>query len=265
MSKLVTVKRRFQSGRRQFLVGGAASILLSGCDRMSASPSFQRILAAGEGMNYRLHRLIAGREALAPEFAESDIAKTFRPNGSQDIYNLPPEYRDWRENGYADWRLRVEGLVMNPQTYSLADLRALPARTQITRHDCVEGWSCIGKWTGPQLSAVLDMVGLRPEARFIVFHCADEVLRYIDGEHSYYESIDLIDAFHPQTILAYDLNGAPLPFANGAPLRLRVERQLGYKSAKFLTRIEAVDRVDNIRGGKGGYWEDDGYEWYAGI
>jgi DMSO/TMAO reductase YedYZ molybdopterin-dependent catalytic subunit len=265
MRKLLTVKPSLQVSRRHLVIGGAASLILSGCDKMSASPAFQQLLATGEGVNYRLHRILAGGNALAPEFGEKDIAKTFRPNGSQDIYNLPPEYREWGENGYVDWRLRVGGLVTNPAEYTLADLRALPSRTQITRHDCVEGWSCIGKWTGPQLSAVLTRAGLRPEARFIVFHCADEVLRYIDGEHAYYESLDLIDAFHPQTILAHELNGAPLPFANGAPLRLRVERQLGYKSAKFLTRIEAVDRLDNIRGGKGGYWEDDGYEWYAGI
>jgi DMSO/TMAO reductase YedYZ molybdopterin-dependent catalytic subunit len=265
MRKFITVKPRLQISRRSLILGGGASLVLTGCDQMSASPTFQKILATAEGVNYRAHRMLIPRTALAPEFGESDIAKTFRPNGSQDVYNLPPEYREMGENGYADWRLRVGGMVTTPLELSLADLRALPARTQITRHDCVEGWSCIGKWTGPQLSLVLDRAGLQPEARFIVFHCADEVLRYIDGEHTYYESIDLIDAFHPQTILAYDLNGAPLPFANGAPLRLRVERQLGYKSAKFLTRIEAVDRLDNIRGGKGGYWEDDGYEWYAGI
>ena len=251
--------------RRQLLLSGAASLILGGCDRVSASPTFQQLLRSAEGLTYRSQRLIIPRGALAAEFAPTDISKIFRPNGSQDVYNLPPEYRDLAADNYAKWRLQVGGLVMRPASFTLAELRALNARTQITRHDCVEGWSAIGKWTGPPLSAVLDRVGLRPEARFIVFHCADEVLRYVDGSHAYYESIDLIDAFHPQTILAYELNGAPLPFANGAPLRLRVERQLGYKMAKFITRIEAVDRFDKIRGGKGGYWEDDGYEWYAGI
>jgi DMSO/TMAO reductase YedYZ molybdopterin-dependent catalytic subunit len=150
-------------------------------------------------------------------------------------------------------------------SFSLDDLRALPARSQITRHDCVEGWSCIGGWTGPQLSRILDFVGLRPEARYIVFHCADELPRYFDGSHSYYESIDLVDAYHPQTILAYAMNGKPLGIPHGAPLRLRVERQLGYKMAKFVERIEAVAELDHLRGGRGGYWEDNGYEWYAGI
>jgi DMSO/TMAO reductase YedYZ molybdopterin-dependent catalytic subunit len=251
--------------RRQLLAGGAASLILGGCDRIGAAPSFQQLLKVGEGLSYRAQRLIVSRNSLAPEFNAADISKTFRPNGSQDTYNLPPAWADLRADNYAAWRLQVDGLVHRPAQFSLANLRSLNARTQITRHDCVEGWSCVGQWTGPPLSAVLNRVGLKPEARFIVFHCADEVLRYIDGSHSYYESIDLIDAFHPQTILAYELNGAPLPLANGAPLRLRVERQLGYKMAKFITRIEAVDRLDTLRGGKGGYWEDDGYEWYAGI
>jgi DMSO/TMAO reductase YedYZ molybdopterin-dependent catalytic subunit len=251
--------------RRQILAGGAAGLILGGCDRIGAAPSFQQLLRVGERLSYRAQRLIVPRSALAPEFAPADISKTFRPNGSQDSYNLPPAWAELRAGNYAGWRLQVDGLVARPAQFSLADLRGLTARTQITRHDCVEGWSCVGQWTGPPLSAVLDRAGLKPQARFIVFHCADEVLRYIDGSHSYYESIDLIDAFHPQTILAYDLNGAPLPLANGAPLRLRVERQLGYKMAKFITRIEAVDRLDTLRGGKGGYWEDDGYEWYAGI
>jgi DMSO/TMAO reductase YedYZ molybdopterin-dependent catalytic subunit len=154
---------------------------------------------------------------------------------------------------------------MRPTNFSLADIRRLPARTQITRHDCVEGWSCIGSWTGPPLSTILDTVGLRPEARFIVFHCADELPRYLRGSNRFYGSIDLIDAFHPQTILAHQMNGVPLPLAHGAPLRLRVERQLGYKMAKFMARIEVVERFDHIARGKGGTWEDDGYEWYAGI
>jgi len=259
------IKPRLPVGRRDVLISGAATLILAGCDRLSQAPTFRRFLSSAEGLTYRAHRSVIRSSAMAREFSASDVAKTFRANGSQDRYNLPPEYLELANDNYAAWRLKVDGLVARPTEFSLADLRALPSRTQITRHDCVEGWSCIGGWRGPPLSAVLDRVGLQPQARFIVFHCADEVLRYIDGSESYYESIDLIDAFHPQTILAYELNGQPLPFANGAPLRLRVERQLGYKMAKFITRIEAVDRFDNIKGGNGGYWEDAGYEWYAGI
>jgi DMSO/TMAO reductase YedYZ molybdopterin-dependent catalytic subunit len=154
---------------------------------------------------------------------------------------------------------------MKPAQFSLEELKAFSARTQITRHDCVEGWSCIGAWTGPQLSTILNVVRPHPGARYVVFHCADELPRYVDGTNRFYESIDFVDAYHPQTILAYALNGTPLDLPHGAPLRLRVERQLGYKMAKFLTRIEITDRLDHAGRGRGGTWEDDGYEWYAGI
>jgi DMSO/TMAO reductase YedYZ molybdopterin-dependent catalytic subunit len=167
------------------------------------------------------------------------------------------------EQGFADWRLVVDGLVDRPMSLTLAELRALPARTQITRHDCVEGWSSIGKWAGARLGPLLDRAGLKPEARFIVLHCADSLEPGADGR--YYESIDLIDAYHPQTLLAYEMNDQPLAVAHGAPLRLRVERQLGYKQAKYVMRLEAVADFSHIAGGKGGYWEDRGYEWYAGI
>jgi DMSO/TMAO reductase YedYZ molybdopterin-dependent catalytic subunit len=244
---------------------GAAAIACGGCDRLSAAPRFREFLAGSERLTLRVQRALLWRQALAREYGPADISKTFRANGSQDATSLPPGYVDGAATGFREWQLQVDGLVMRPTRFSLADLRALPARTQITRHDCVEGWSCIGQWTGAQLSIVLDEVGLRPEARFIVFHCADELPRYTDGSNSFYESIDLIDAFHPQTILAYEMNGAMLPVPHGAPLRLRLERQLGYKMAKFIVRIEVVDRFDRIGRGRGGTWEDDGYEWYAGI
>ena len=144
----------------------------------------------------------------------------------------------------------------------------MPARSQITRHDCVEGWSSIGEWRGPRLQPLLEQAGLRPEARFLVFHCMDTLEPGAqDGRQGrYYESIDLIDAYHPQTILAYTMNGQPLPVPHGAPLRLRVERQLGYKHAKFIKRIEAVRTLAGIGAGRGGYWEDVGkYQWYGGI
>jgi DMSO/TMAO reductase YedYZ molybdopterin-dependent catalytic subunit len=141
----------------------------------------------------------------------------------------------------------------------------MPSRTQITRHDCVEGWNAIGQWTGTPLGLLLQAAELKPDARFVVFHCADELEKTLDGSGRYYESIDLIDAFHPQTILAYSMNGEDLSVGHGAPLRLRVERQLGYKHAKYVMRIEIVDSFSGLWGGKGGFWEDRGYQWYAGI
>jgi len=252
--------------RRRFLTLGAAgagSILLGGCDRLSSAPGFQEFLSSAEGLTYRAQRLLGGSHALAREFGTADISPVFKVNGTE----MPDseEYAALKEGNFAGWRLRVEGLVVNPLELSLADLTALPQRAQITRHDCVEGWSAIGKWQGVPLAFVLTKAGPFPAARFVIFHCVDALEQTLDGTGQYYESIDLIDAFHPQTILAHSLNDAPLSVGHGAPLRLRVERQLGYKQAKYIMRIEVTDRLDGFGRGRGGFWEDRGYEWYAGI
>ncbi|MFC3079375.1 molybdopterin-binding protein [Phenylobacterium terrae] len=252
--------------RRGWLRGAAASaggLMLSACDRLTQSQGVQRTLAGAEGLTKLVQRGLFPRTALAPEFGPEDISPDFRANGTRNPQD--PGYVALRDSGFAGYRLVVDGLVERPLALSLPELRALPGRSQITRHDCVEGWSSIGKWTGARLSAVLQAAGLRDEARFIVFHCADKLEPTPDESGRYYESIDLEDAFHEQTILAYDMNGAPLPVPHGAPVRLRVERQLGYKHAKYVMRIEAVDSLARLGRGKGGYWEDRGYEWYAGI
>ncbi len=249
--------------RRKLLTAGAITLgglALSGCDPLSRSPDFRYFLKNGEGLTMAAQRALMFGQPLAREFSERDISRVFKANGTKDPNT--PAYNALAADGFNAWRLRVDGLVERPQSFSLADLRALPSRTQITRHDCVEGWSAIGKWQGAQLGPLLQSAGLKPNARFAVMHCADN---YGGGADMYYESIDLIDGFHPQTILAYSLNGQPLEIAHGAPLRLRVERQLGYKQAKYLMRIEIVERLDAFGRGKGGYWEDRGYEWYAGI
>jgi DMSO/TMAO reductase YedYZ molybdopterin-dependent catalytic subunit len=251
--------------RRRVLTGGLlgfGSIALAGCDRLTSSGTVNEILGSAEGLTQRLQRLALGR-SLAPEFTEADLSPVFRVNGTSQPDS--EEYAALQANGFADWRLKIDGLVERPLSLSLADLKRLPARTQITRHDCVEGWSGIAKWTGVPLGLVLSSAGLKTNARYAVLHCADELELTFDGSGRYYESIDLIDAFHPQTILAYGMNGRPLEVGHGAPLRLRVERQLGYKQAKYIMRIELVDSFAHIGGGKGGYWEDRGYEWYAGI
>lgn len=245
--------------KRRGVLMAMAAFLLSGCDRLSRSPSFQEFLLSAEGLNRRAQRMLHLAGGLAREFNRADISPTFRANGKTHIDD--PAYRTQLDQGFADWRLVVDGLVERPLALSLDEIRALPARTQITRHDCVEGWSSIAEWMGARLSALLEEAGLKPNARYIVFHCAD----LWEGGEAYYESIDLYDAHHPQTILAYAMNGAPLPEAHGAPLRLRVERQLGYKQAKYVMRIEATDSLADIGRGRGGYWEDRGYEWYAGI
>jgi DMSO/TMAO reductase YedYZ molybdopterin-dependent catalytic subunit len=243
---------------RRALVGGLA-LGLSGCDRLGRNPEFRKLLALGEKGNFTIQRAITDRMALAREFDVSMRSPIFRANGTRQPAG--EAYAAHVAEKFANWQVAVDGLVARPQAFSLAQIMSMPARTQTTRHDCVEGWSAIGSWTGPPLKLLLDAAGLRSSARYIVFHCAD-----LYGGRPYYESIDLIDAFHPQTILAWGLNDGAMPVGNGAPLRLRVERQLGYKHAKYVERIEAVDDLSAILGGKGGYWEDGaGYEWYAGI
>ncbi|WP_120715846.1 molybdopterin-binding protein [Tsuneonella amylolytica] len=243
--------------QRRGLLAGAAAFLAAGCSKVAES-SPGRSLFETAGRWHRGAQRVFG-DALVTEYAKADISPFFRGNGSTGVDT--PEYAAHQAAGFADWRLEVTGLVDTPLSFSLDNIRKLPQRTQITRHDCVEGWSAIGQWTGPQLATILKGAGLKPEARYIVFRCADT----LSGAR-YYESIDLDDAFHPQTIIAHSLNGEPLPVINGAPLRLRVERQLGYKHAKYLTGIEAVASFADIAGGKGGYWEDrSDYQWYAGI
>ncbi|MCJ2042684.1 molybdopterin-dependent oxidoreductase [Methylobacterium sp. J-059] len=304
--------------RRSLLKGASAAsaaAMLGGCDRLGNAVWFQRTLKTGEDANLFVQRLLLTERSLAPEYTEADISPWFKPNGTED----PPDkdYKALAKGKFAKYHLEVGGLVEAPFKLSLAELRKLPARTQITRHDCVGGWSAIGRWTGTPLADLLTRAKLKPEARYVVFHCADTMDRGEDdggtdtaqdggpeeaapagnanpamtkqsggGESKrssggqqasdetaatagepvrYYESIDLVDAFHPQTILAYDMNGKALPVSNGAPLRLRAERNLGYKQAKYVMRIEVVASLAGIGEGKGGYWEDQGYAWYAGI
>ena len=247
--------------RRGLLTGGAAvgTTLLSGCDSRAGSASIERLLDFGQLMSLYGQRLLLAAQPVVREFSPADISPDFPPNGTE----MPDgsDYSGMVMSQFANWRLTVGGLVRNGLSLSLDAIKALPARTQITMHSCDEGWSAIGQWTGVPLGHLLQMAELTPQARYIVFHCLDQME---DGEF-YYESIDLFDAFHPQTILAYGMNGHALPVAHGAPLRLRVERQIGYKHAKYVTRIEAADSVDHLGGGRGGYWPDRGYQWYAGL
>ena len=252
--------------RRSFLARGlavASTALLGGCDELSDQPWVQRVLDSAETLTRVTQRALLSPSSLAREYSEAELSKTFKANGSTDPSDT--DYKAHAANGFADWKLGISGLVEQPLQLSLAELRAMPSRTQITRHDCVEGWSCIGKWKGVPLAALLDRARLKPNARYIVFYCADNLFDTGEDKDKYYESIGLEDAYHPQTILAYDMNDATLPIPHGAPLRLRVERQLGYKMAKYVMRIEAVEQIADIRGGRGGFWEDLGYEWYAGI
>jgi len=248
--------------RRGLLTAGVATVggtLLAGCEPLCQGLSMRPLLDFGQLISLRAHRLLLAGQPLVREYTLADISPDFPPNGTE----LPSGfgYFEMMISQFANWRLKVDGLVRNPLSLSLKEIKELPARTQVTQHNCDEGWTAIGQWTGVPLGHILQMAELAPEARYIVFHCLDELVR----GSLYYESIDLFDAVHPQTILAYGMNGNDLPVRHGAPLRLRVERQVGYKHAKFINRIEAVARLDRIGRGKGGFWEDRGYQWYGGL
>lgn len=264
--------RKPAMNRRRLLGLGAASassLILSGCSQFDflgrRDHPVRHLLESANDLTYAVQRALLGREALAREYPETAIRQGQRPNGSVDPARTNPEYMFLSNGDFALYKLRVTGLVEQEKSYSLAELHSMPARTQITRHDCVEGWSCIAKWTGTALGPVLDEAGVKANARYVVFHCYDIMGGGPSAPEPYYESCDLIDAYHPQTILAYGLNDAALPVANGAPLRVRIERALGYKMAKYIHTIELVESFDAIGRGKGGYWEDHGYDWYAGI
>jgi DMSO/TMAO reductase YedYZ molybdopterin-dependent catalytic subunit len=260
---------RLALSRRRFLTSaaiGSTGLMLSGCnvfDGLESDSTMRRIGASANDLTYRVQRWLAHSDALAQEFTEADIRQPQRPNGVTSPDD--ESYKSLLANGFADWRLEVSGLVEKPLALSIAQLQAMPSRTQITRHDCVEGWSCIAKWTGAPLSLILEEAKPKPQARYVMFHCMDTIERGLAGDVKYYGSIDLADARHRQTILAYGMNGRPLPVENGAPLRVRVERQLGYKMPKYLRRVELVDSFSRFGKGRGGYWEDNGYDWFGGI
>jgi DMSO/TMAO reductase YedYZ molybdopterin-dependent catalytic subunit len=245
--------------RRLFIASSLGALGLSGCtsrvkDALTQGP-FHNVLATAEGWNHA----VIGTRGSARLYTDTDIDRNFRTNGLDTPSDAT--YTGLAKDGWSRYKLVVDGLADHPQSLSLAALRAMPLQTQITRHDCVEGWSAIGKWRGVRLADVLAAAGPKPGARFAIFSCFD---RDDQGTH-YYESLDLAQAAHPQTLLALDLNDAPIDNDHGAPVRLRIPTQLGYKSAKWVQRIELASTFAGAGSGKGGYWEDQGYEWYAGI
>jgi len=244
--------------RRNALITGLASVggwLLPGCSQ-PMPPTYGNLLRMGDNLTYAAHRALLPGQSLAREYRPGDVSSfpatgTLNP-GDPDNPNASEEYRRLQQESFAGWRLVVEGLVSRPGAYSLADLKRLPSRSQITRHTCEEGWTAIAEWTGVPLSRVLDAAGMRPSARFVSFYSYDD----------WADSIDLLDALHPQTLLAYGMNGRDLPVPHGAPVRLRVERQLGYKSMKYLRRLVVRDTFDD--GGAQGNIRN-GWAWYTGI
>ena len=218
-------------------------------------PDHGGIYGVGETLTYATQRVLMSRHSLAREFSRSEISPIAPVNGE------PPQndaYQALLAGRFADWRLTIDGLVARPSSWSLAELQRFPARSQITHQACEEGWSFIAEWTGVPLSYVLNLAGVDTRARFVVFFP-------YDFENNFWDSLDMADAWHPQTLLAYGMNGEALPTRHGAPIRLRVPRQLGYKSVKYLARISVVDTVSDIGSGFGSASPDFGYSWYAGI
>lgn len=252
---LITNRRRLITG-----LASTGGLLLAGCSSKELPPTYGNVLRMGDLLTYRAFRMLLPARSLAREYSNADITSipavgTANPaNPHEELYSPErgPLYDRLRAGAFADWRLRVEGRVARPRSFSLMELKALRSRTQITKHTCEEGWSAIAEWTGVPLRAVLEAAGILPSARFVNFFAYD----------SSAEGIDTLDALHPQTILAYGMNGRDLPLAHGAPLRLRVETQLGYKSLKFLERIVVKDEFDDL--GKLGDLQN-GWAWYVGI
>jgi DMSO/TMAO reductase YedYZ molybdopterin-dependent catalytic subunit len=247
-------------GRRTLLRAGVAAAGASGLVAAAEiarrygliPPDHTGLYGVGETLTYASQRVLMATHSLAREFSRGEISKVIPINGD------PPEsdaYQRLLARDFSAWRLTVDGLVTRPRTFSLEDLRRLPSRSQITHQACEEGWSFIAEWTGVPLAALLDLVWVRPEARWAVFYPFDE----------FWDSIDIEEARHPQTLLAYSMNGGNLPAEHGAPLRLRVPRQLGYKSIKYLSRVTLVDSLEHVENGKGSFSPEIGYSWYAGI
>jgi len=245
--------------RRTALISGLAAlggVTLARAWPKELPPSYGNLLRMGDNLTYAAHRALIPERALAKEYGVADITSmpatgTLDP-GTLNYPGLSETYRRLHHGGFADWRLSVEGLVARPGSFSLDELKRMPSRTQVTRHTCEEGWTAIAQWTGVPLSRVLDAAGIQPRARYVVFYSYDD----------WVDCLDLLDALHPQTLVAYGMNGRDLPLAHGAPARLRVERQIGYKSMKYLQRIVVADTFDD--GGTKGSIRN-GWAWYTGI
>jgi DMSO/TMAO reductase YedYZ molybdopterin-dependent catalytic subunit len=245
--------------KRKLFLASTISSALAACSpigtALNNNEGFHKALGAAQGLNH----MAIGTRGLAREYTDADVDRDFRVNGLATPGDS--HYQSLVHSNYRGYKLIVDGAVERAHAFPLAQLQKMEQVTQTTRHDCVEGWSAIGKWSGVRLADVLAAVRPRTDAKYVVFHCFDKD----ESGTSYYESLNLHQAMHPQALLSLRLNDAPLDADHGAPVRLRVPTQLGYKSAKWIARIELVGSYANIAGGAGGYWEDQGYEWYAGI
>ena len=244
--------------RRLFLATGLSG-MLGACSQIGTAlndnAGFHRALGSAQWLNEQ----VIGTHGRARLYSPADISKDFPVNSLPTPTSA--RYQELAAGRFTTYRLIVDGAVEHPYAYSLSQLHALPQQRQITRHDCVEGWSVVCEWQGVRLAALLASAVPRRDAKYVVFRTFDT-----DSDGTpYYESLSMQQAAHPQTLLALRQNGRPIEVDRGAPVRLTVPTQLGYKSAKWVARIEVVADMSRLYGGNGGYWEDQGYEWYAGI
>jgi len=259
MSSLLTRRTLVTAGLA--MAGGASGLHFAGNYGL-IPPDSGGLLGSGETLTYSAQRLLTSGQSLAREFPRRSISKVAPVNG------LPPKdetYHRLLADGFRDWRLTVEGLVQRPMSFSLEELKRLPAESHITLHACEEGWSYIAEWTGVRLSHVLELVGTRPASRYVVLTPFENVNQNTGVSRVLWDSIDMADALHPQTLLAYGMNGEELPAGHGAPVRLRVARQLGYKNTKYLYRVTISDSLDNFGKGRGSRAAEGGGAWYGGI
>jgi DMSO/TMAO reductase YedYZ molybdopterin-dependent catalytic subunit len=215
-------------------------------------PDGSGLYGPGETLTYAAQRLLT-RHSLAREFAPNQVS---RPPFANEVEPLGDAFQRLQEGAFTDWRLTVDGMAARPASFSLSELKGFPWRTQITHLACEEGWSYIAEWRGVPLSHILDVVGTLPQARYVIYRSI---------QRGWWESIDMADALHPQTLVAHGMNGGELPVAFGGPLRLRVPRQLGYKSVKYITRLTITDSLKQFGKGLGSSSPEGGYAWYAGI
>jgi len=260
MSKLFSRRKLITTGLATAAGASGLAVAARLADRYGLiPPDHGGILGVGQTLTYASQRPLMSGHSLAREFNRSEISKICPVNGP------PPEnetYQRLSAGGFADWRLSFDGLVTRPASFSLAELKRFPVSSQITHQACEEGWSFIAEWTGVPLSYVLNLVGVLPQAKYVVFFAFPEKGFPLGKK---WGSLDMYDAWHPQTLLAYGMNGQELPAPHGAPVRVRVPRQLGFKSLKYLSRITLTDTVKNIGKGWGSSSPEHGFSWYGGI
>ena len=250
-----------QMSRRKWITAGIAAAAGASGIAVAATvarryglvpPDSGGVYGPGETLTYAAQRLLT-RHSMAREFSRGEISgKPF----ANEVDALGDEFSRLQAANFVDWKLTVNGMAARPATFSLAEIRSFPRNSHITMIGCEEGWTYIAEWEGVRLSYVLDRVGALPQVRYVV---------YWSYQKGWWESIDMADAVHPQTLVAHRMNGTEMPVPFGGPLRLRVPRQLGYKNIKYLTRVTLTDNLKSFGKGLGSSAPEAGYAWYAGI